>query len=45
MGTSPVLGVPYVGVLAGKSARGTWRLATTGAEANVEGEFELELAK
>jgi hypothetical protein len=43
--TTPVLGVPYAGVLVGKSVRGTWRVPPGGGGTNVEGEFELELAK
>jgi hypothetical protein len=43
--TNPVLGVPYTGVLTGKSLRGTWRVSPNGPRTLVEGEFALELAK
>jgi hypothetical protein len=43
--TEPVLGVPYTGVLAGKSLRGTWQVSPSGPGTFVEGEFALELGK
>ncbi|HEX4612176.1 MAG TPA: hypothetical protein VH092_28540 [Urbifossiella sp.] len=43
--TTPVLGVPYTGVLVGRVVRGTWRVPPNEGSTNVEGEFDLELAK
>jgi hypothetical protein len=43
--TNPVLGVPYEGILAGKSLRGTWRVSPNGPGTLVEGDFALELGK
>ena len=43
--TTPVLGVPYTGVLDGKALRGTWQVSPNGPGTFVEGEFALELGK
>ncbi len=43
--TAPILGIPYDGVLSGKTLLGTWRIPPNPDGTSVEGEYRLELAK
>jgi hypothetical protein len=43
--TLPVLGIPYTGLLVGRQVRGTWRIPPNATGVNIEGDFELTLAK
>ena len=44
-GTSPVLGVPYKGILCGTTLQGTWQLRNRSEGADVAGDFSIKCQK